>query len=374
MSKYDHTSPIENFDWSLYEAKPKGKISSKEPYAEELKTKMDQYWTTNELIEPKINEVAVGKVLRKTSEFAEVDVNWRESLFVDLSKENPDYIKYIQEGCEIEVYIKSVDGNSNGYSIVGSYSELIKQRKFEEIKLSIGKNVAFAAKVKSLVYGGYFLDLDGIEVFMPGSQGGMNKLIDFNSLVGTEIYVCPINYDSAKNYMVVSHRAYLKTQVPVHAEDLEQGQEKHGFVTDASKFGVFVEFDGCLTGLIHKSDLAPEEASKYTEGEINPGDKISFKIKEVVNPFRIVCTQKEIVIEADPWEDITSRYQVPSQVKGKIKKVARFGLFIEIEHKVTGLLHKSEYESLDMEFEAGQEITVDLYRIDTESKKLYFKL
>ncbi len=382
QNHYDHVQPVEDFNWDEFEnnspiiTSGKDKILSKEPYAQELYNQMEEYWKTTTLSKPYVKAIITGTVIRKTERFAEVEINWRESAFIDLERENQDYIKYIQEGCEIEVQIKSIsDKNlSNSYSILASYTDLVKRRKFEEIKGAIGQNVAYSAKVKSLVYGGYFLDLDGIDVFMPGSQGGMNKLIDFESLLGQVIYVCPINYDTVKNYMVVSHRAFLKTQVPLHAEVLEQGQDKAGFVTGSSKFGVFVEFDGCLTGLIHKTDLSTEDSTKYTDGDIKPGDEINFKIKEVVDPFRIVCTQKEVVPQVDPWDDLEKRYKVPSSITGTIKKIARFGLFIELEPRVTGLLHKSEYEGIDEIFEQGEEITVNLYRIDKESKKLYFKL
>ena len=369
-------------DWDSLESNPSYKtlpgdtILSKEPYAQELYNVMIEHMDNFTLTKPEVGTVVNGHVTNKIDGFAEVDINWRESAFIDLSKENPEYAKYIQEGCEIEVYVKSLGQSSTraNTGIEVSYSELVKQKLVVDIKESIGKNIAYKAKVTSLIYGGYFLEINGVKVFMPGSQGGMNKLLDFESLLGQEIYVCPINYDKAKNFVVVSHRAYLKTQVPSYAEDLEQGQEKEGVVTGSSKFGVFVEFDKCLTGLIHKSDLATEESSKYDLGTIKPGDKISFKIKEVVDPFRIVLTQKEWVKRVDPWENIKSKYSVPSSIEGKIKKIVRFGMFVELEPGLSGLLHKSSYDDLNLDFEQGDTITVELYRIDTEEKKLYFKL
>jgi len=370
------------FDWADYESNTsyktfgKDRIMSNEIYAQELYNLMSESYGQVKLQEPIEKSIIFGHVVRKTDRYAEIDISWRESAYIDLAKEDPEFIKYIQEGHEIEVQIKSISNKStsNTYTITASYTDLVKHRKFQEIKDSIGREVAFSARVKSLVYGGYFLEIDGIEVFMPGSQGGMNKLINFESLLGQDIYVCPINYDVSKNYMVVSHRAFLKTQVPIIAEALELGEAKSGVVTGTSKFGVFVEFDGCLTGLIHKSDLTDDDAARYRAGTLHAGDEINCKIKEVVDPFRIVLTQNEVVPQVDPWDGIESRYKTPSVVTGVIKKIARFGIFIELEPKVTGLLHKSEYEGMDNIFEQGNEISVDLYRIDTEEKKLYFKL
>lgn len=380
MSAYNHVSPIENFDWSTKTStvitSNGEKILSKEDYAQEYYDTLTSHWEGKDFKKPSSKTITQGTIVKKSDGYLEVDINWRESAYLDLSKESPEFIEDLNEGDSIEVLLKEVSNKqkSKNYNIVGSYTDGIRKRRFEEIKSSIGANVAYPAKVKTLVYGGYFLDLGGIEVFMPGSQGGMNKLTNFESLLGQDIYVCPINYDSGKNYIVVSHRAFLKTQVPEAAANLVQGETKTGFVTGASKIGIFVEFDTCLTGLIHKSELDPKSFEEFNSRSIKPGDSIEFKIKEVVDAFRIVLTQKEIIEELDPWDDIEKRYKVPSSVTGKIRNITRFGLFVELEPKITGLLHKSEYEGLNIEIEQGDDITVDLYRIDKESKKLFFKL
>jgi ribosomal protein S1 len=83
----------------------------------------------------------------------------------------------------------------------------------------------------------------------------MNKLVNFESLIGKTIYVVPINYSKEKDYIVVSHREYLKALVPQEMEKLIIAQKYNGFVTGTSRHGVFVEFNGCLTGLIAKSDI-----------------------------------------------------------------------------------------------------------------------
>ena len=99
-------------------------------------------------------------------------------------------------------------------------------------------------------------------------------------------------------------------------------------------------------------------------------------VKEITKDDRIILTQKEFVPEIDPWEDIRERYQVPSQVQGTIRKKTKYGMFIELEPKVVGLLHISDipdYIDLNTNKE-GDTITVDLVKIDTDSKKITFKI
>ena len=92
---------------------------------------------------------------------------------------------------------------------------------------------------------------------MPGSLGGVNKLHDFNVLVGKELVVMPITYSRDKETIVVSHREYLRTLIPSAIEELKENIKDKvvGFVTGTTKFGIFAEFNQCLTGLIPKAEL-----------------------------------------------------------------------------------------------------------------------
>ena len=175
---------------------------------------------------------------------------------------------------------------------------------------------------------------------------------------------------------MVSHRAYLRSLIPQAMDDISSGDEFTGFITGTTKFGVFVEFNQCLTGLIHKSDLDEDALSKFHSREMKPGDEITFRVKEVTHNDRIILTQKEIVIAYDPWSDIKSKYKIPSEVTGTVRKKTRYGLFVELEPKIVGLLHVSDIpEFIDINtIDEGNEITLNLIKIDKESKNVFFKI
>jgi small subunit ribosomal protein S1 len=377
------------FDWDLFEASipnykthnPKVKrhpgdnspVYCRAPYAQELYELYNG--RLEHLQEPKLGSVVQGKVVSVFEDYALVDVNWREDAMIELRKENPEYLKYIQAGFPIEVLIEQVTAprNSSSYNIIASYSKNIIGKKREELLDSIGKPVAYLGTVTELIHGGYFVNVQGVQCFMPGSLGGMNKLVNFDELIGNSIYVVPINYSREKNYIVVSHREYLKALVPEEISKLQFGIEYDGFVTGCSRHGIFAEFNGCLTGLISRSDILPENLDNFDNQKIRPGDPIKFFIKEVIDTDKIVLSQKPLQIEPSNWDDIESRYKVPSTVTGKVKKIVRYGVFIELEPKIVGLLHKSHL-SEDFELEVGQEIDVRITRIDKESKKVDFAM
>jgi small subunit ribosomal protein S1 len=379
---------IPGFDWDAYTSddvrlkenkrikKHPGddsKVYCNAPYAQELYELY--YGHPLNLVEPVEGSVVNGKVVSVGDKFATIDVNWREDAILDLSKEDPSYLKYIQKDFPIEVLIEKVNKvpSRTSASFIASYSKNILSKKREEIMSSIGEPIAYAATVKELIHGGYFVDIDGVQCFMPGSLGGMNKLVDFESLIGKNIYVVPINYSREKEYVVVSHRDYLKTLVPNAIKELQFGTEYEGFVTGCSKHGIFVEFNECLTGLIAKKDVHSDLLDDFENRKIKAGDAVKFFISEIVDNDKIVLTQYLPEPKADAWDGIENRFKIPSVVTGKVKRVVRYGIFVEIEPKVVGLLHKSHLEE-NQEFEVGQEISVKIVKIDKESKKVDFTM
>lgn len=380
--------PIEDFDWESYEndgprltinkdiktISKKDKVYSHEEGAQEFYDLLNDSISTLKI--PREGELIKAKIFSRGERYAYLDIGWREDAILDLNKEDPEYIDAYQPGLELEVLIKKTNLDCETGEIEVSHAEAIKHIQYREIFESIGKRVAYLAKVKELIHGGYFLDINGVSVFMPGSLGGVNKLIDFNELLGQDIYVVPLNYSKEKDYIVVSHRDYLRTLIPEALDALDPGDPFSGFVTGSTKFGVFVEFNKCLTGLIHKTDLDEVTIELFDSRSLKPGDEIDFTIKEIAQKNRIILTQKEFIPIFDPWDGIVGRYKIPSEVTGKIRKKTKYGLFIELEPKVVGLLHVSdipEYISMDTLFE-GEQITLNLIKIEVESKKVFFKI
>ena len=378
-------TPNTDFDWDAYEATCpsfRKKYHKKHGHYPGKSGKEDSALysalleSVEKLVLPRNRDIVKGVIDRVGGRYAYVDIGWRESAVIDLNKESDLYVDKFYVGSEIEILLKNVSLGTKNEVIEASHTEVVKHLKYREIFENIGEPVAFPAYVRELIHGGYFLEIEGVEVFMPGSLGGVNKLVDFESLLGKTIYVVPINFAKDKNYIVVSHRDYLQSLIPQALDEINAGDSRNGFITGTTKFGVFCEFDGCLTGLIHKSDLDLETKELFDARTLKPGTEIGFVIKEVTKDKRIILTQQEFVPEVDPWEDIHERYSVPSQVQGTIRKKTKYGMFIELEPKIVGLLHISDIpDYIDIETNReGDTITVDLVKIDAESKKLTFKI
>lgn len=378
-----------NFMWDAYGAscpsysrKPNPHIKTKKgehvysraPYAQEMYN-MIQDFELNQNIKPSVSvgEIHEGVIYAKTQDTITIDIGYRELVYVKTDKE-PEYVNELLPGEETAVLIINTDNTF----ISGSISGGVKQKVFMNLRDSVESgDTAWVGVVKEMIKnGGYVVDIQGIECFMPGSLAGINKLADFESIVGQELYVVPVSFSANRGTIVVSHRKYLKALIPHEIEKLKNSinEEITGNVTGTAKYGVFVEFNRCLTGMIHKNDLDPETFKKFKNHEIMPADEITFKVKEVISNTKITLTQIDNV-KINPWEDITSRYNIPSVVKAQVKAKKDYGLFITIEDGVTGLLHISELgEDIMKVFDPGDDITVKITRIEEESQKVFLKL
>lgn len=380
----------QEFDFDLYEAihqtklkenssikklagDKSSKVYSHLPYAQSV---YESYLTkTIKTIEPRCGDIVDGVITTLVNGVATVDIGWRENIILDLKKENADYLKYIQQGMPTQIKIEKVDVAKNGASkgIYGSYSSNILHKLKSELIEAITKNIAYPGKVTELVYGGFYVDVAGIKCFMPGSLGGINKLNDFSKLIGQTIYVVPVNYSPKKDYVVVSHRDYLKELIPNAVADLVIGNEYRGVVTGTNKLGIFVEFNECLTGLINRNEMSQLTSDKYDGGGISAGDLITFKVKSIFSNERINLTQNEVQLQENPWDKVEEKYKSGKRVTGTIKKVMPYGIFIELESGITGLLYKSNLSD-DMDLETSQEINVKIISVDATTKRIVLGL
>jgi len=351
------------------------RLLSNESYAADV---LSMYGVTDptlqktQLIEDNNAFTTRGEVsfISEDRERALIDIESKYTAFCTLTKE-PDYIvDQLKVGMEIDVKIRT---NKKNGDVIASISEAIKEVKLKEIKDAIGdKSVGFTGKVKELIHGGYWVDVAGIQCFMPGSLGGLNKLHDFNVLVGKEIIVMPITFSREKDTIVVSHREYLRTMIPSTIEKLNETikEERKGFVTGTTKFGVFAEFDECLTGLIPKAELTEELQEALNKNEIKPGDEISFWTKEIISDRKIILSQ--LGPKVDLWDGVDEKYKPMMVAEGKVTKITSYGAFIELEKGISGLVHKSKLK--DANLSKGDKVNVKIGSVNVSDRKITMNL
>ena len=207
---------------------------------------------------------------------------------------------------------------------------------------------------------------------MPGSLGGLNKLHNFEAIVGKELIVMPITYSNEKQTIVVSHREYLRTMIPTAVENLRENIKEPiiGIVTGTTKFGVFAEFNESLTGLIPKNELDESTLQLFDNRSIRPGDEINFWAKEIISERKIILSQAGPKI--DLWDGADEKYKPMMITEGKVTKVTKYGAFVELEKGISGLIHKTKLKNTEVS--KGDVVNVKIGSVNTSDRKITMNL
>ena len=153
------------------------------------------------------------------------------------------------------------------------------------------------------------------------------------------------------------------------------GTQIEGKVKSVTDFGAFVGLDEGIDGLIHISDMSWTRHVKHPSELFKKGQRVSAVILRIdKEKERLSLGYKQLT--ADPWEaDIPSRYQVGSVASGTVSKIADFGVFVELDGDVEGLIHVSEVgpdgaNKLEENFAIGTKVTAKIVKVDCEERKI----
>jgi len=245
-----------------------------------------------------------------------------------------------------------------------------------ETKYPTGSKVT--GKVVNIAPYGAFIELEkGIEGLVHISElswtkkyASPNELLAIGDRV--EVMVLEINKESRKISLGIKQ---LEQDPWQGVEDRYNVSEKvKGKVRHITDYGAFIQLEDGIDGLVHVSDLSWTKKIAHPKDVLKKGDSVEAIILSVdgVNR-RIALGIKQLT--PDPWDDIQARYPSGNVVKGKVAKIANFGMFVELEKDLEGLLHISEVElgpeeKLDGKFKVGDEIDVKILRVDGVQKKI----
>jgi ribosomal protein S1 len=324
---------------------------------------MIKLYKLDEIAIPEEGQVVSAKYVGKSAGQFIFSVNgYKDDVRVDDRVGESKYFKNLNLGDMIDVLITNV--NQDAFMIKGSVSSLYESRAHAKLKALVeGESVMVT--VKSLNPAGYDVELNhgGVTLpgFMPNTLAGINKLHDPMSIVGQTFSVMIESYAQNEGTYIVSRRKYLQTLIPSAIKELEYNKIYNGHVTGTTPFGVFVEFNECLTGMIHKANVNPEWAEKLTS--ISPGFQIDFYIKEVIKD-KIILTQ---ILRETLWDNIKNG-QI---IEGTVKDTKAFGTLVNLDDETVGLIHTSEMEKLGKKFSQGQDIKVKVLSVDRMSRKIF---
>ncbi len=248
----------------------------------------------------------------------------------------------IDVGDQVDVFVESINPGKNLIKLSKEKARLIKI--WEEIIRAYHEHTVVTGKVIERIKGGLTLDI-GIPAFLPGSQVTINPPTEaqLDALVGSKIDVAVIKYNRKKNNVVVSHREVLEKQREERKRHLlatlKEGDILKGIIKNIMAYGVFIDIGG-IDGLLHITDMSWGKL-KHPSEKVKPGQEIEVKVIKF-NPEteKISLGFKQLI--PDPWEGVEYRYPIGKKVTGKVTSITNYGVFVELEEGIEGLVHISE--------------------------------
>lgn len=374
---------IENL--TIIKKDPKEKVFCHEPYAQELYDLMNGIVTCVKDIENGQLLRAVDLRITDTNE-VEIMTDAGIGLYLDMRKEKKyfeaigfednDLEKFSELAkagwfrnlfSEREEYI-GVEGDIQSYK--GSiYEAYLNKTKGEFVSQIAEQSAYYMAKIISKNQGGFFIKVQGIDAFLPGSLAAANKIVDFDTYIGREVPVMVEDYLKQSDTFIFSYKRYLDKVLPAKLAKIERYARMKGTVTGSSKYGVFVEFDEMFTGLLHTSEMSPETLEDFKTRTIGAGQDIEVWVKDIRE-------NKLILTETNPSEKMEEFESFKSKVEGRVRSmkvisVKPFGAFLEVEENRIGLLPIREMRKVGRKIEVGETYELCVSRVDPETGKIY---
>lgn len=264
----------------------------------------------------------------------------------------------------------------DGFNVYGSLSQAyLESKRYEFIGEIRDPKKVYYAKIKERNNGGFLVDIKGVDAFLPGSLASANKIIDFNDFVGKEVPVMFEDYIKDGDTFIVSNKKYIQQILPLKINELKAGDECEGEITGTIRFGIFLEFNDIMTGLLHTSEMTPDTLAKFKEGFYSAGDKKKFFIKEITDDKRIILTEKLSVDGGATIEEFKTECE-STIYSGEVMSIKDIGVFVRFEYKdVTfiGLLHKNNIND-SVKFVLGDKMDFFVSKVDADTKKVFLKL
>ncbi|MBW2630836.1 MAG: 30S ribosomal protein S1 [Deltaproteobacteria bacterium] len=286
-----------------------------------------------------IGKVVMGKVVQINDDAAMVDVGYKTEGRLYLNEvTDSDGNVTISVGDEIEVL---VDRRKDAELILSKEKAARIKMWDDVIKIYEEKGI-IPGTIVERVKGGLSVDI-GFPAFLPGSQVSTHPVKDLDRYVGQTMDFQILKYDRKRNNVVLSRKAILEIEregkKKKTLETLEEGKIIEGIVKNVTDYGLFIDLGG-IDGLLHITDMSWGRIRHPSES-FSRDDEITVKVLSFDREKERVSLGLKQLTE-NPWNAITEKYPVESIIEGRVVSIMDYGVFVEIEPGVEGLVHVSE--------------------------------
>lgn len=330
----------------------------------------------------KIGDVVRGRVKNITDFGAFIDLGHLDGLLhiTDISWGRISHpSEVVKLGEDIDVVVLAIDKEQ------GKVSLGIKQRQSDPWqksaeKYSIGNRIT--GKVVNILPYGAFVELEpGVEGLVHISEFSWTKRISHPSEflnIGDQVEVAILNIDSPSRKISLGIKQAQENPWRAVKQKYSVGSHAKGIVRNLTDFGAFIELEPGIDGLAHISDMTWNPKNVKPSDLLKKGDEVEVMILSIDPDAQKISLGMRQLTE-DPWQTLTENCLPGTLQPGKVTRIANFGLFVQLENGLEGLVHVSEIpgsssKTLEKNFQVGDKLVVQVLHIDHEARKIALSL
>ncbi len=287
-----------------------------------------------------------------------------------------DYDMYVDKTMEFKV----VKINQEYRNVVVSHKALIEaelEQQKKEIIAKLEKGQVLEGTVKNITSYGVFIDLGGVDGLIHITDLSWGRVSDPKEVVQLDqkLNVVILDFDNEKKRIALGLKQLMPHPWDALSTDLKVGDHVKGKVVVMADYGAFVEIAPGVEGLIHVSEMSWSQHLRSAQDFMKVGDEVEAVVLTLDREERKMSLGIK-QLKKDPWEDVETKYAIGSKHTAKVRNFTNFGVFVEIEEGVDGLIHISDLSwtkkiKHPSEFtKVGNDIEVQVLEIDKDNRRL----
>ena len=287
-----------------------------------------------------------------------------------------DYDVFVGKTMEFKV----VKINQEFKNVVVSHKALIEAELEQQKKEIIGKlekGQVLEGTVKNITSYGVFIDLGGVDGLIHITDLSWGRVSDPKEVVELDqkLNVVILDFDDEKKRIALGLKQLTPHPWDALDANLKVGDHVKGKVVVMADYGAFIEIAPCVEGLIHVSEMSWSQHLRSAQDFMKVGDEVEAVVLTLDREERKMSLGIK-QLKSDPWETIEEKYPIGSKHTAKVRNFTNFGVFVEIEEGVDGLIHISDLSwtkkvKHPSEFtQIGADIDVQVLEIDKENRRL----
>ncbi|MBI4215403.1 MAG: S1 RNA-binding domain-containing protein [Parcubacteria group bacterium] len=337
---------------------------------------------------PKVGDIVKGTVINISKNEVNLDIDGLTTGVVrgqQLFDESGDYAN-LQKGDVVEATILELE-NENG-AMELSFLHAGHQKAWSNLEEVRKKGELIQVKITGANKGGLMAKYGRVMGFLPVSQlstehyprvdgGDKNKILEkLNRLVNQILDVKIIDANEEEEKLIFSEKAAWEEKQHSTLSKYKIGETIEGVISGIADFGVFVQFDEGLEGLVHISELAWQRIDNPKD-VVQVGENVKAEIIGIEGSKISLSLKK---LKDDPWKKAVTKYQIGQIVPGKVLKINPFGLFVELDTEIHGLAHVSalggdkKYKKPEEIAKIGDTLEFKIISIEPEEHRLGLSL